>query len=270
VLGAANPVTGSALPWLRDRLGIGEQFPAPDSVYVAGGVTAGGSAYAGYGNATASGSATGSRLLGYRHHTTNGENTYYFETTVDAKASAELAGVVDQLGAGVDGKVKVLTSVTVDKNGDIVKASRSALATGKSKGLTNALFGGDPDPLMSEDVGTGTQWDATLPVRDDADRRAVLELLASSGVNPLGIGVDDEPSGTTVDPVGDAFMDAVRDRGDLTRHDVDADDTTWFEGSGEVAAGAKVGLSGGYTTSTMQASNHQYWDGNAFANRTNC
>lgn len=270
VLAAASPVTGAALPWLRDKLGIGEQFPEPDSVYVAGGVTAGASAYAGYGSATTSAGATGSRLLGYRHDNRSGENTFYFETTVDASASAELAGVIDQLGAGVDGEVKVLTTVTVDGDGSIVEASRSALAAGSSRGLTNALFGGAGTPLMSEDVGTGTQWDATLPVRDDADRRAVMALLASSGINPLGIGVDEDPSGTALDPLADAFMDAVRDRGDLTRHDVDADDTTWFEGSGEVAAAAKLGLSGGYSTSTMQASDHQYWDGTQFAGRTNC
>jgi hypothetical protein len=270
VLGGSNPVTGSVLPWVRDQLGIGEQFPDADSVYVAGGVTASGSAYAGYGSATASAEGSASRLLGYRHHNDSGENTYYFETTVDGSASAELAGVVDQLGAGVEGEVKVLTSVTVDPDGNIVKASRSALATGGSKGLTNALFGGDLTPLTSEDVGTGTQWDATLPVRDDADRDAVLALLASSGINPLGIGVDEDPFGTTLDPLAGDFMDAVRDRGDLTRHEVETDDTTWFEGSGEVAVGAKLGLSGGYSTSTMQASEHEYWDGTGFADRTNC
>ena len=65
-------------------------------------------------------------------------------------------------------------------------------------------------------------------------------------------------------------MDAVRDRGDLTRYDVDADESTWLEGSGEVALGPKVGLGGGYSTNTMTASDHVYWDGNGFAARTNC
>ena len=139
-----------------------------------------------------------------------------------------------------------------------------------SAGLTNALFGGALTPVVSEQVGTGTQWEATLPVRGDADRAAVLALLGSSGINPLGLGVDADPSGTTLDPLAGAFMDAVRDRGELTRHTVDADDTTWFEGSGEVALGPKLGLSGGYSTSTMQASDHEYWDGTRFAGRTNC
>jgi len=53
-------------------------------------------------------------------------------------------------------------------------------------------------------------------------------------------------------------MDAVRDRGDLTRYDVDADESTWLEGSGEVALGPKVGLGGGYSTNTMTASDHVY------------
>ncbi len=269
-LGLANPVTGVALPWLRDKLGIGEQFPDPDSIYVAGGVTAGGSAYAGYGNAVADAKGNGSRLLGYRHHTDSGENTYYFETTVDGSAAAELAGGVGQSGAGVEGKATTLTSVTVDEDGDLVSVSRSALATGQSKGLTNVLFGGDPSIGTDDEVGTGTQWDATLPIRTDADRAAAMGLLASTGINPLGLGIDADPAGTTLDPLGGDFMDAVRDRGDLTRYDVATDATTWFEGSGEVAAAAKIGLSGGYSTSSMQASDQQYWDGTTFADRTNC
>ena len=58
-------------------------------MYVAGGVTASGSAYAGYGNAVAEAKGSGSRLLGYRHDNNTGANTYYFETTVDGSASAE-------------------------------------------------------------------------------------------------------------------------------------------------------------------------------------
>ena len=270
VLEGAIPVGGSLLSGARDLFGIGEQFPEPDSVYVAGGLTAGGSAYAGYGSAVAQAGANGSRMLGYRHDNNTGENTYYFETTVDGKASAELAAVIDQVGGGVEGKMTVLTQVTVDADGNITRASRSALATGESKGLTNALFGGDVTPAMSEDVGTGTQWEATLPVRNGSDRDAVMALLASSGINPLGLGISQDGEGLDVDPLGSAFMDAVRDRGDLTRYDVNADDTTWFEGSGEVSAAAKLGLNGGYSTSSMEASNHQYWDGNGFADRTNC
>lgn len=269
-IGLANPITGAVLPWLRDKAGIGEQFPDPDSVYVAGGITAGGSAYAGYGNAVADASGSASRMLGYRHNNTSGENTYYFETTVDGSASAELAGVIDSTGGGLKGKATVMTSVTVDEDGNLVSVSRSALATGQSKGLTNALFGGDVSTLTGDKLGTGTQWDATLPIRTDDDRLAALGLLASSGINPLGLGVDEDPSGTNIDPLASAFLDAVRDRGDLTRYDVTTDATTWFQGSGEVSAVAKLGLSGGYSTSSMQSSNQQYWDGITFADRTNC
>lgn len=270
VIEGAIPVGGSLLSGARDLFGIGEQFPEPDSVYVAGGLTASGSAYAGYGNAVAGAKGNASRLLGYRHNNDNGENTYYFESTVDGSASAELAGVVDQLGAGVEGEVTVMTSVTVDDDGNVTEVSRSALAAGRSSGLTNALFGGDATPLMSENAAGGTQWDATLPIRSGADRDAALSLLLSSGINPLGIGVSADPDGIEADPLASDFMDAVRDRGELTRYDVINDDTTWFQGSGEVALGAKVGLGGGYSTSSMQASAHQYWDGNGFADRTNC
>jgi hypothetical protein len=269
VLAAGNPF-GSILKGARDLFNIGPQFPPPTTVYVAGGLTGEGSAYAGAGSATAQASGAASRMLGYSHDNRNGNNTFYFETTVEGSAAAEAAGIIDQVGANLDGEMKVKTSVTVDSDGNIVSVSRSALAAGSSAGLTNVLFGGDFSPVTSDQVASGTQWDATLPIRTDRDRQAALSLLASSGINPLGLGVDADPDGLNVDPLASDFLAAVRDRGDLTRYDVELDDTTWLAGSGEVAVGAKLGLNGSYSTSEMTASDHQYWDGTQFADRTNC
>ena len=161
---------------------------------------------------------------------------------------------------------------TVDADGNVVRVKRSGLATGQSAGLTNALFGGDPSAVTSDKLGAGTQFDATLDVKTDADRRAVLALLASTGINPQGIGADLDGDDDSLfdDPLGNEFLQAVRDRGDLTRYQVLADDSIWFEGAGEVAAGAKLSLNGGYTRTSMTASNHEYWDGTRFAPRTNC
>ncbi len=270
VIEGANPILGGIATWGRDQLGIGEQFPAPQRIFVAAGASGEASAYAGAATAVAKGRVAASQLLGYSHVPDgNGEKTFYFESTYDGDAMAALAGGTDSAGTRLRGQAKVLTSITVDADGNIVRAERSALATGNSEGLTNVLFGGDASAVLSDNLGTGTQLDARLDVKTDADRDAVLALLASTGINPAGIGVDGDPGGVT-DPMGDVFMDAVRDRGQLTRYDVVTDDSILFEGAGEVAAGAKLSLNGGYSTNSMTASNHQYWDGNGFANRTNC
>jgi hypothetical protein len=270
LVGTTNPLVGPGLPWVRDKLGIGEVLPPPDRVYVAAGVSGEASAYAGAGPAVADASAGVTRLLGFSTSPGSGEREVYIETEVTGDAAAGLALGVDTAGGELSGQVKVLTTVTMDADGRLTKVSRSALSTGSSAGLTNALFGGGFAPLTSEQVGTGTQWEATLPISSDADRVAALSLLASTGVNPLGIGVRDDPGGFRPDPLGASFTDAVRDRGELTRHTVTTDESILLAGSGEVAVGPKLGLGGSYSNETMTAADHQYWDGNRFASRTNC
>ncbi len=256
---------GSALPWVRDRLGIGEQFPPPDRVFVSGGLYGEGSAYAGAG-AVAKAKGSTSQVLGYSYSPDRpDEHTFYYRTTTTGEAAANLG--LD--GAALKGSVETLVSVTV-RDGEIVRASRTGLATGSSGGLTNVLFGEDLTTRTGDDVGTGVQYDATLEVRDDADRSAVESLLASVGIGAAGLGVDRfDPSGS-VDALGSAYTDRVRDAGDLTRTDVTADDSTPFAGDVSLEAGAVAGINGEYTTRTMQYANPEYFDGTAFAPRTSC
>ena len=156
------------------------------------------------------------------------------------------------------------------RDGEIVRASRTGLATGSSGGLTNVLFGEDFTTSSGEDVGTGVQYDATLEVDSDADRSAVEALIDSAGINAAGLGLDRfDPSGS-IDPLANDFLDRVRQAGDLTRIDVTADDSTPFAGDVSVEAGAVAGINGEYTTRTMQYANPEFYDGTAFAPRTNC
>lgn len=256
---------GSALPWVRDKLGIGEQFPPPDRVFVAGGLYGDASAYAGAG-AVAKAKGSTSQLLGYSYRPESpDEHTFYYKTTTTGEAAANLG--LD--GAALKGSVETLVSVTV-RDGEIVRASRTGVATGSSGGLTNALFGEDFTTRTGDDVGTGVQYDATLEVDGDADRSAVESLLASVGIGAAGLGIDRfDPSGT-VDPLGGAFTDRVRQAGDLTRIGVTADDSTPFAGDVSLEAGAVAGINGEYTTRTMQYTDPEFYDGTAFAPRTNC
>lgn len=256
---------GGALPWVRDKLGIGEQFPPPDRVFVAGGLYGDAGVYAGAG-AVASAGASASQLLGYSYSPGSpDEHTFYYKTTTSADAAANVG--LD--GASLEGSVETLVSVTV-RDGDVVRASRTGVAVGSSGGLTNVLFGEDLTSRTGDSVGTGVQYDATLEVDDDADRTAVEQLLASAGIGAAGLGIDRfDPSGT-VDPLGSAFTDRVREAGDLTRIGVTADDSTPFAGDVSLEAGAVAGLNGEYSTRTMQYSDPEFYDGTAFAPRTTC
>jgi hypothetical protein len=85
---------GSALPRLRDAVGLGETFPPPDRVFVTLGGYADGSAYAGAGGAAgapADGSA--STLLGYSYSPDAPDTTTsYYRTTTQAAALARSVG----------------------------------------------------------------------------------------------------------------------------------------------------------------------------------
>ena len=256
---------GGALPWVRDALGIGEQFPPPDRVFVSGGPYGDASAYAGAG-AVAQAKGSTSTLLGYSYSPDDpDEHTFYYRTMTSGEAAASIG--LD--GAALKGSVETLVTMTV-RDGEIVRAGRTGLATGSSSGLTNALFGEDFTTSNGNDVGTGVQYDATLEVDSDADRSAVAALIASVGINAAGLGLARfDPSGS-MDPLGNDFLDRVRQAGDLTRIDVTADDSTPFAGDVSVEAGALAAINGEYTTRTMQYANPEFHDGTAFAPRTNC
>lgn len=256
---------GDVLPWVRDLVGVGEQFPPPDRVFVAGGLYGDASAYAGAG-AVAQAKGSRSQLLGYSYSPdAKDEHTFYYRTTTSGSAAATLG--LD--GATLSGSVETLTAITV-RGGEIVRANRTGMAVGSSGGLTNVLFGEDATTRTGDVVGTGVQYDASLEVDSDADRRAVAALIGSAGIDAAGLGVSGlDPSGGT-DPLGVTFMDRVREAGDLTRTDVTADDSTPFAGDVSVEAGAVAGVNGEYSTRTMQYANPEYFDGTAFAPRTTC
>lgn len=271
VAGATSPLGSGVVGWGRDALGIGEQLPPPDRVFVEGGLVAEGSAYVGAsGVATANAGVATSRVLGYSYEPDgDGDRTFYFETKESGDA---LAGVIDlggMQGASLEGEVTTLTSITVDDSGQVVKASRSGLATGTSAGLTNALFGGEFSTSTNDSVGTGTQYDATLEVRTDADRQAVASLLASAGIEAADIGATPLAPGASA-LLEQPFLAAVRDRGDLTRTGVVADSSTVAALDAAVKAGAVAGVNASYGTSSMEYADPEYYDGTAYVPRTNC
>lgn len=262
---------GAVLPWIRDAVGLGETFPPPDRVFVAAGGYADGSAYVGAnGVATGRADASGSRLMGFSYSPDRPDDkTFYYKTTTEASALAGVVGLGESSGATLSGSVETMTTITV-RDGEVVQATRTGIAAGESGGLTNVLFGASPTLGTGSTVGGGVQYDATLDVRTDADRLAVASLVAGAGMDLRGTGITSlDPTGS-FDPLSSLFTEAVQQRGDLTRVGVTPGGSTPFAVDASVEAGPVAGLSGGYSTSTMDYANPEYFDGTAFTPRTNC
>jgi hypothetical protein len=259
----------SGLPLARRLLGIGEQYPPPDRIYVEGGLYADASAYAGAG-AVARASLSTSQLLGYSYSPDDeDEHTFYYRTTTEGEAFAGIPDIGGNAGASLSGSVETMTAITV-RDGEIVRAARTGIATGESSGLTNALFGEDFTTSTGDSVGTGVQYEAVLDVESAADLAAVQALIASAGIDAAGLGLSGSDPTGDLDPLSRVFMDAVRDRGDLTRTGVEADGSTLFAGDVSLEAGPVAGVNGGYSTSTMDYDSPEYFDGTRFVARTNC
>ncbi len=270
VASQANPL----IPALRRLLGIGEEFPAPARTFIAAGAATDANAYAGAGVGVATAAGVASRVLGVsRENDGSGRVTTYYETRTQARAIAGAVGDGQNYGAELQGEVVTLTAVTRDGSGNVVRATRSALAAGESAGLTNALFGGPVATGTSQSLTTGTQYEAVLDVRSDADREAVSSLLLASGIDAAALGLPSiarAVGAPALDPLSEPFMAAVRDRGALTRSQVDATVSIPFAVNASVALGAVTGVEGGYVLNNQTFSNPEYYDGTRFAPRTNC
>lgn len=265
------PLVGGLFGAGRDLFGLGPQLPPPDRVYVAGGLFGDASAYAGAIGAQAEASGNTSRLLGYSYSPSDeGEHTFYYQTVLEGEAAASVLGLSGSEGAGLGGRAETLTSITV-RDGEVIRASRSGIATGEASGLTAALFGQDFSGDLDTTAAGGTQYTATLEVDDDQDREAVLALLASAGIDGATAGLTTTFDPTApLDPLGGVFSDRVMAQGDLTRTDVTRSDSTPFDVGIGVAMGPVAGLDGGYSTTTLEYSSPEYFDGNGFVPRTTC
>ena len=195
---------GSALPRLRDAVGLGSTVPTPDRVFVGGGGYADASAYAGAGGAgatgttgeAASGAQDGSALLGASWSPDSPDDrTLYYRTTAPASTLAALGGSGPSAAdPDATSTTSTLTTLTL-RDGEVVRASRSG-------------------------IDAGVQYDAVLDVATGDDLQAVAALASSSAIDLAAAGVTDAAPARRASPTTSLFAAAVRDRGELTRVEV--------------------------------------------------
>ncbi len=263
--------------WVTDQatdlVGIGHDLPDPDETYAEGGVSLNASAQATALTDSANAGISESALLGVRH-THNGSTTVYLTTTVSGEAGLQGLGIDTEgnpqfQGAKLEGKLQVVTAVTLDSEGNMTQVQATASAGGTSTGLATALFGGSGDAAWTNQQSGLHVWQATLPIKDAADQTTASQFLLAQGVGSLGAWTN--PLLGTAAAIGTQnFFDAVRSHGTLTQQTYGTNSSTVFGVDAALELGVEVGVSGNVETDSMTTTGAQYWDGSQWVDWEEC
>lgn len=263
--------------WITDQatdiVGVSNDLPDPDETYAEGGISLNASAEATSLTDHAEAGISESVLLGTRSNR-DGTTTVYVKAKVSGEAGLQSLGVDTEgnpqfQGAKLEGSAEVVTAVTFDSEGNMVKVSATATAAGSSAGVASALFGGSADADLGNQEGELRIYQATLPLEDDADRDAANQFLLAQGVGALG-GWSNPLLGVPGMIATQNFMDAAKDRGTLTQQDYNTSSNTVFGVDAEGKLGIELGVSASVSEDSMETTGAQYWDGTQWVDWEEC
>ncbi|WP_435743820.1 hypothetical protein [Nocardioides sp. SYSU DS0663] len=268
---------GGPIRWLADRatdvIGISNDLPEPDEVYAEGGVSLNASAEATGLLDRASAGVSAAQMLGTRTNR-DGSVTIYLKSTVSGKAGLQSLGVDTEgnpqfQGADLSGSAEVVTAVTFDSEGNMVRVSTTATAAGSSSGVASALFGGDADADLGNQEGRLRIYQATLDTDNAINRSAAQQFLLAQGVGTLGPWVN--PALSSVGALAvPGFIQAALDNGTVTQQDYDTESNTVFGLDAAGKLGIQLGVSASVSTDSMSTTGAQYWDGTQWVNWEAC
>ncbi|HWC22374.1 MAG TPA: hypothetical protein VG502_08765 [Flexivirga sp.] len=258
--------------WLSDKAmdltGLGYKVPPPTSEFVEGGIEGGAGA-----NVTAVADGAAAKIsvaegLGYQKNS-DGSTVAYYQAEVKGSAQAQMLygeGAPQQAKAAADGKAKLLTQVSRDKNGKITGVTVKTVLAGTANATGDGYAGGAPD-------AQGYQENTiTLPIKNAQDAAVANNFLLSQGL-ALGGSMIYPPAaaaGAAASvPATLAFADAARDHGYVTRQNFDQDNHS-YGADFDAKLLAEVGGSVQVNTNGLTATGGQYWDGTKFANWPGC
>lgn len=263
--------------WVTDQVtdlaGVGHDLPDPDETYAEGGISLNASAQATALTESANAGISESALLGVRHNR-DGSTTVYLTTTVSGEAGLQGLGIDTEgnpqfQGAKLEGKLQVVTAVTLDSEGNMTQVQATAGAGGTATGLATALFGGSGDADWGNQQSGLHVWQATLPIKDSGDESTASQFLLAQGVGSLGGWTN--PLLGTAGVIGTMnFFDAVRSHGTLTQQTYDTDSSTVFGIDAALELGIEVGVAGNVKTDSMTTTGAQYWDGSQWVDWEEC
>lgn len=251
-----------------DATGLKKHLPDPTSEYIEGGIEGGAAA-----NVTAAADGAAAKIsvaegLGYQKNS-DGSTVAYYQAEVKGSAQAEMLygdNAPQQAKAAADGKAKLLTQVTRDKNGKVTGVTVKTVLAGTANATGNGYGGGDPDAAGYQETTM------TLPIKNAHDASVANNFLLSQGL-ALGGSMIFPPAGV----VGAAasvpatldFANAARDHGYVTKQDF-KQSTHTYGADFDAKLLAEVGGSVEVNTSNLTATGGQYWDGTQFVDWPGC
>lgn len=266
-VGGSGPIR-----WLTDKVldttGLKKDLPPSTSEFIEGGIEGGAAAnvtLVADGAAAKVGIAEG---LGYQKNS-DGSTVAYYQAEVSGSAQAQMLygdANPQQAKAAADGKVKLLTQVTRDKNGKVTGVTVKTMMAGTANATMDGYGGGKPDAAGYQETTM------TLPIKNSRDASIANNFLLSQGL-ALGGSLIYPPAAavgmaTTV-PTTLAFADAARDHGYVTTQNFTQDNHS-YGADFDAKLLAKVGGSVEVNTSNLTATGGQYWDGTQFVDWPGC
>lgn len=260
--------------WLTDKVtdgtGLTQALPEPDGEFHEGGFSVNASAQAaGLGRANAGVSAA--QALGYREGS-DGSKTFYMSSEVSGEAGLISIGVDteghDFGGAAINGKMEVVTAVTVGPDGTMTSVDSTAMASGEGQGMASAAFTGEVDGVdVGTSAGRSVVFESSSPM-DSAENQAVgMSFLANQGIHAFG-NVAIDPDSAAADH---NYFHRAREHGTVSMRGYDLDGSTPFAASGSGKAGP-VALGGNLDVSSesIEITDARYWDGSQMSEWSGC
>jgi hypothetical protein len=265
----------SLVDFAEEHTGMGNTFPTPDEVYVAGSVDASVSGQLTLLTADAQISGSTQSLLGTRLGA-DGTSTTYYQSSLAGKLAAGTWAGDEQTSqtvyakAGLEGKKSQIIEVERDSKGNI-SAVRAKSVVSTTTGASEK--GGDVNDGPGEKQ-TYTEMVTELPIRTPADQAIANDYLSAVGMAPL-VGFTDLPANATnyqprgnpleaLSPTQD-FAQAANQRGYVTQQSFDNGNSGSYNAKFGVEALAKIG--GGVTVDRVgrTSTGGKYWDGSTWA-----
>jgi hypothetical protein len=236
--------------------------PAPDEVYGYAGVEGKAAASATGLVQHAEASLETSQVLGTRVDTKTGAMTVYYEGQIDLGGGYE--SLLEGSEIGASGTVRPLVAVTYDPEGLPLNVQVQGVAAGEAKLVVGQMFG---DDLVNKNPNGGFIFDARVSVTGDETRDIALGLMRASGIP---INTPTARFDGAADAVG-TFMDAARERGTLTRQEINIEGGTDFAINANGKFGG-VGVGGSFenSTETITTTDADYWDGSRWRTWASC
>jgi len=273
--GGSGPIRWVA-DGVADKLGIGQELPAPDETYLAAGVIANMDAQATSGTASAKAGVGSQILLGTREGA-DGTSTTYYQASVDGSIGAggwindPKTGEPAYAKAGLEGRAESVLEVERDAKGNITAVRNKRMLSGTAE----ATIGEAKDqPAQLESY---TEEVVELPIRTATDQAVAQNYLNTMGLGSTD-GFADLPQGgpssllssSDASAATSEFAQAVSDRGLSTKQEFDDSDSTSYGLNFDVAELAKVSGALSVKTVGRRSTSAQYWDGSTWATWKGC